>query len=58
MPSLDFEVYCSECGADLYDDTDVNGLTVKVKPCENCMNREYDQGYADGVDEGMQQTES
>jgi len=54
MPSLDFEVYCKSCGADLRDDIDVNGLIVKVEPCFKCMCDEFDRGLIDGYEEIME----
>lgn len=58
-PSLDFAVYCGNCGAGLCDDTDVSqGNRVKVQPCEKCIESAREEGdaagYQRGLDEGKE----
>lgn len=56
MPSIDFEVFCEMCGAGLCRNTSVNGTSIYVSPCRNCMDSEaddaaekaYSAGFVDG----------
>lgn len=59
MPALEFEfeVYCS-CGAGLCQQTTEGRTTgrdmafITVEPCEKCKSGAYDEGHAEGYDQG------
>jgi len=55
MPSIDFEVWCEDCGAGLCDKTDVNGVTVTVEPCETCLKAAKEEGYEEGHETGHEE---
>lgn len=61
MPSLefDFEVFCEKCGAGLCGNCKEGRTTnrgmpfIKVEPCQNCLDKRFD----DGLEEGYKQCE-
>ena len=46
---LEFEVYCSACGARLSAEG-YGSSKVEVDPCGKCLKSERDEGYQEGVD--------
>ena len=46
----EFEVKCNECNE--YVDADFNGPVLYVDPCEKCKEKEKDESYQQGWDEG------
>lgn len=61
MPSLtlEFEVYCA-CGEGLCNNS-IEGRNhhseiITVTPCEKCAGIEYDRGFEDGYEKGVDDT--
>jgi hypothetical protein len=58
--TVDFEVYCSKCGAGLCNQSTTEVRRgyprVTVEPCTKCLddakNEGYDEGYKTGIAEG------
>ena len=48
--TVSLEVRCDSCGDELECELNSHG-DLNVKPCENCLEHQYNQGYDDGVDE-------
>ena len=46
---LEFDVYCSECGARLSAEG-YAGSKVEVEPCGKCLQAERNEGFQEGVD--------
>lgn len=57
MPSLDFEVFCDACGAGLCSVTKVKNNEVHVEPCESCLERAAEDGYANAYQDGYDQAQ-
>lgn len=51
--SVNIEVWCS-CGKGLCDQSGPRGQGVEVKPCPDCMQDNYDEGYSDGQTAAME----
>ena len=55
MPTItaevDFDTYCSRCGAGICNNVEVRGNKVYVDPCEKCLEDEYDKGFDNGREE-------
>ncbi len=55
--SLEFEVFCANCGAGLCNDSETGRTPrrdmpfVRVKPCSKCMEGEYERGHNEGYAE-------
>lgn len=51
MPSMDFEVFCSTCGAGMCSLTDVEirsgRIIVNIESCPTCREESYNKGYSD-----------
>jgi hypothetical protein len=55
---VEFEVYCSKCGAGLCNQTKTENASysysgtrmarLEVEPCENCLKEAKDEGYEEG----------
>ena len=65
MPSIDFEVFCAECGEGLCGLTSVgdrNGVKLTVGPCPKCLEGSkeegYESGYEKGYEKGMEESEA
>lgn len=58
MPEFGFEVWCSECGAGLCQQTSVltdrSGINVTVGPCEKCLEKAELKGHSEGYDSGYE----
>jgi len=56
MPTLEnvdveFEIWCSVCGAGLCNTVEVIGTDVHIPPCENCLNVARFEAQAEMVEE-------
>jgi len=56
---FDVEIVCSECGATLEATSEEarferTTTTLKVEPCEKCLDKKRDEGYEDGYDKGFE----
>jgi hypothetical protein len=66
MPSfsadIEFEVFCSKCGAGLCNRSDAasdrKGHRVSIEPCSKCLEVEYDDGYEKGYSAGLKDAEA
>lgn len=60
---VDFEVFCGTCGAGLCNDTETGNTNrrrmpyVHVKPCGDCMEKEYARGHEAGYNEATSELE-
>ena len=43
---VEVEVFCT-CGDEL-DIQRIGDGTINVSPCDNCLSKKYDEGYAEG----------
>ena len=43
--NLDINVVCDKCGKNLSYEITVEADTIKVTPCEDCLQTSYDKGY-------------
>jgi hypothetical protein len=54
MPSIDLEFYCSNCGAAMCNNINLDYkwsyIAVNIEPCENCLENAKDEGYENGYD--------
>jgi hypothetical protein len=47
--------YCSECGAPMCSNVNSDGGgVVYIDPCSTCLDKKYDEGYNDGLEEGSE----
>ena len=55
MPTfkVDFEVYCASCGAGLCKQSYTNDLTVRVDPCQDCLDAAREDGRNDGYNDAI-----
>ena len=49
--TCEIDVQCEKCGKDLNDTLVIVGRTIKVPPCEDCMEASYDEGNRDGYNQ-------
>jgi hypothetical protein len=54
--NIDIDLWCS-CGAGLCNQSSVagRGQGFVVEPCENCLDKQYEQGKDDGYDKGFKE---
>lgn len=58
---VNIEVYCSQCGKGLCNQTEATKTRersepcFRVDPCQKCLDEKYDDGRKDGYDEGYQE---
>lgn len=61
--SIEFYVYCANCGAGLCRNTTVDKVRasgtprINVDPCQNCISNARVEGYQEGHREGYQKAE-
>ena len=52
MPEItvNVELYCAYCGAGICNNGSErrDGRGLDIEPCDNCLSKEYDKGYAEG----------
>lgn len=57
--SIEFYVYCADCGEGLCDTVEVDNTTptpsVKIPPCKACMDSARDNGFDAGRDQGKRE---
>ena len=54
MGDLTLQFKCSDCGSSLEMEHSYPGI-VKISPCEECCDKtEYDEGYSDGYEKGLE----
>ena len=52
---IEFEAWCSDCGAGICGDINVEGGTkLKIEPCDNCLTNAKIEGYNEGYNEGYE----
>ena len=58
--SVEFEVFCSECGQGLCNTTEVrvgpfhsSGPQIHVDPCDSCIDKAGQDGYEKGYEAAM-----
>ena len=47
--TVKIDVECQRCGADLA--TDVYGTLIQIEPCSECLAKEHQEGYDEGLTE-------
>ena len=53
--TIDFEVFCTDCGAGLCNVSQGHSASpphspfVEVQPCEKCLEQKFDEGYHQGT---------
>ena len=61
MPELTmrFDVFCSVCGKGLcesvVENDSVRGPSIKLPPCEDCLEREKDDAFDEGREKGREE---
>jgi hypothetical protein len=46
---IDVELKCVDCDRLLKSSLESDGVTIVIKPCENCLQKSYDNGYRQGL---------
>ena len=50
---IDIQVWCGGCGAGLCHQAQACGhMGISVEPCEQCLTKAKDDGYAEGYNKG------